>query len=405
MPVLPRFDQFEGRHWETGSVSNALAYAGARVPQTKQRYSEALLLGISGGAAFGYFVFDYKGHDPHVALLSRNTFDPLQTLLERLAIPQDLFQTSDPKKGERNLIEVLESGRPAIVWADAFSLPYNSPAADQAIWGMLPILVYGHEDGKAYIADRSGKPLSSTADELARARARVKKDKFRVLALGAPDPKKLPGAIQKGIWQCIELFTEPPPKGTRDNFGFAAYQKWANMLTNTRNPQSWERLLAPGSRMYAALAGSEHQPGAFGWARTFPSNQVDDRKLYADFLDEAALILRKPKLKPAGEKFRASSAAWEELTEALLPDEVPLFKETRQLLLRKRDLFINKGEAALEERKVISARLAEIRANIDKKFPLSAEDVAGLRGRLAEQVLKVSEIERQAIELMQAAMQ
>ncbi|HLE05327.1 MAG TPA: BtrH N-terminal domain-containing protein, partial [Anaerolineales bacterium] len=313
MPVLPRFDQFEGRHWETGSVSNALAYAGARVPQTKQRYSEALLLGISGGAAFGYFVFDYKGHDPHVALLSRNTFDPLQTLLERLAIPQDLFQTSDPKKGERNLIEVLESGRPAIVWADAFSLPYNSPAADQAIWGMLPILVYGHEDGKAYIADRSGKPLSSTADELARARARVKKDKFRVLALGAPDPKKLPGAIQKGIWQCIELFTEPPPKGTRDNFGFAAYQKWANMLTNTRNPQSWERLLAPGSRMYAALAGSEHQPGAFGWARTFPSNQVDDRKLYADFLDEAALILRKPKLKPAGEKFRASSAAWEEL--------------------------------------------------------------------------------------------
>ena len=116
------------------------------------------------------------------------------------------------------------------------------------------------------------------------------------------------------------------------------------------------------------------------------------------------MILRKPKLKPAGEKFRASSAAWEELAEALLPDEVPLFKETRQLLLRKRDLFINKGEAALEERKVISARLAEIRANIDKKFPLSAEEVAGLRGRLAEQVLKVSEIERQAIELMQAAM-
>jgi hypothetical protein len=374
------------------------------VPQTKQPYSEALLLGISGGAAFGYFVFDYKGHDPHVALLSRNTFDPLQTLLERLAIPQDLFQTSDPKKGERNLIEVLESGRPAIVWADAFSLPYNSPAADQAIWGMLPILVYGYEDGKAYIADRSGKPLTSTADELARARARVKKDKFRVLALGAPDPKKLPGAIQKGIWQCIELFTEPPPKGTRDNFGFAAYQKWANMLTNTRNPQSWELLLAPGSRMYAALAGSDYQPGAFGWACTFPSNQVDDRKLYADFLDEAALFLRKPKLKPAGEQFRASSAAWQALAEALLPDEVPLFKETRQLLLRKRDLFINKGEAALDERKLISARLAEIRASIDKKFPLSAADVAGLREHLAEQVLKVSEIERQAIELMQAAM-
>ena len=404
MPILPKYAQFAGRHWETGSVSNALAYAGARVPQTKQPYTEALLLGISGGAAFGYFVFDYKDHDPHVALLSRNTFDPLQTILERLAIPQDLFQTADPKQGERNLIEVLESGRPAIVWADAFSLPYNTPAADQAIWGMLPILVYGYEEGKAYIADRSGKPLTATVDELARARSRVKKDKFRVLALGAPDPKKLPAAVQKGIWQCIELFTEPPPKGTRDNFGFAAYQKWASMLTNTRNPQSWERLLAPGGRMYAALAGSEHQPGAFGWACTFPSNQVDDRKLYADFLVEAALILRKPKLKPAGELFRASSAAWQELAEALLPDEVALFKETRQLLLRKRDLFINKGQAAPEESRKISVRLAEIRASIDKKFPLSAGGVSGLRERLAEQVLKVSEIERQALELMRSAM-
>ena len=404
MTVLPKFDQFAGRHWETGSVSNALAYAGDRVPQTKQPYSEALLLGISGGAAFGYFVFDYKGYDPHVALLSRNTFDPLQTLLDRLAIPQDLFQTVDPKKGERNLIEVLESGRPAIVWADAFSLPYNTPTEDQAMWGMFPILIYGYEGGKAYIADRSGKPLTVTVDDLGRARARVKKDKFRVLALGAPDPKKLPSAIQKGLWQCIELFTEPPPKGARDNFGFAAYTKWASMLTNTRNPQSWERLLAPGSRMYAALAGSEHQPSDFGWARTFPSNQVDDRELYADFLDEAALILRKPKLKAAGERFRASSAAWQELSVALLPDEVPLFKETRQLLLRKRDLFIDKGEVAPEERKVISSRLAEIRASIDKKFPLSPEGVSGLRGRLAELILKVSEIERQAVDLMQAAL-
>jgi len=404
VPILPKYSQFAGRHWETGSIANALAYQGIQVAQLKQPFSESLLMGISGGAAFGYFVFDYKGHDPHVALLSRNTFDPLQTLLERLAIPQDLFQTADPKKGERNLIEVLEGGRPAIVWADAFSLPYNTPAADQAMWGMLPILVYGYEGGKAYIADRSGKPLTAAVDELARARSRVKKDKFRVLALGAPDPKKVPGAVQKGIWQCIELFTEPPPKGTRDNFGFAAYQKWADMLTSTRNPQSWERLLAPGSRMYAALAGSEHQPGAFGWARTFPSNQVDDRMLYADFLDQASLILRKPKLKAAGAKFRASSAAWQLLGVALLPDEVPLFKETRQLLIRKRDHFVSKGEAAPEDRKKISARLAEIRASIDKKFPLSSEGAAALRAQVAEQVSKVSEIERQAIELMQAAM-
>jgi hypothetical protein len=74
------------------------------------------------------------------------------------------------------------------------------------------------------------------------------------------------------------------------------------------------------------------------------------------------------------------------------------------LLLRKRDLFINEGEAAAADRKKISVRLAEIRASIDKKFPLSVEGATALREHVAEQVLRVSEIERQAIELMQAAM-
>ena len=54
--------------------------------------------------------------------------------------------------------------------------------------------------------------------------------------------------MQKGIWQCISLYTEAPPRGKKDNFGFAALQYWAKMLTNTRNKQSWERLFAPGSQ-------------------------------------------------------------------------------------------------------------------------------------------------------------
>ncbi len=116
MPILHDYSQFNGRHWETGSVHNVLAYQGIEVPETGQPISEAMLMGISGGAAFGYFIFEYKGSDPYVSLLSRNTFDPLDTLLERLAIPQDLFHTTDASKGEHNLIDVLEGGRPAIVW-------------------------------------------------------------------------------------------------------------------------------------------------------------------------------------------------------------------------------------------------------------------------------------------------
>jgi hypothetical protein len=400
MPILPNYHHFAGRHYETGTVHNALAYQGFKAPHTKQPLSEALLMGVSGGAAFGYFTFDYKGYDPHVVLLSRNTFDPLNALLERLAIPQDLLQTSDPQKGERNLMDVLESGRPAIVWADLYSLPYNRLPHDKNWWGMLPLLVYGYDNGQVHIADRSSQPLTVTAEDLAKARARVKDDKFRVLALGAPDVSKLPGAIQKGLWQCISLYTEAPPKGARDNFGFAAYQKWAAMLTNTRNKQSWERLFAPGPRMYAALAGGVGQPGAYGWAMT----TVSDRALFADFLDEAAQILKKPKLKAAGEQFRVSSAAWRELAQTLLPDDTPPFREARELAQRKHELFIAQGAAALSEIEAIDARLKALRASMTRKFPLTNEQAAALRSRLSEHVLNVHDLEVKAVELMQAAM-
>lgn len=398
MTTLTNYNQFHGRHWETGSVANILA------SQDEKPLSEAILMGISGGAAFGYFVFDYKGEDPHVSLLSRNTFDPLDTLLERLAIPQDVFQTQAEGKAERNLIDILENGQPALVWADMFSLPYNALSPSENMWGMMPIVVYGIDGETVHIADRSSKSLTVTREELATARARVKKDRYRVVALGAPDMDKLQGAIQKGVWQCISLFTEAPPKGGRDNFGFAAYEKLADMLTNTRNKQSWERLLPPGRRMFAALAGYGYQPGTFGWARTFPSNQVDDRLLYAQFLDEAADVLGKPDLSQVAERFRTSSAAWRAFSDALLPDEVHLFKETRELLLNKRDLFIDNGEAALEEIRGIDQRLEEIRANVVQEFPLSTEDVIRLREELADHVQKISQIERVAIDSLQDAM-
>ena len=404
MANLEDYTQFNGRHWETGSVHNVLAYQGNEIPETGQPISEAMLMGISGGAAFGYFIFEYASTDPFVSLLSRNTFDPLDTLLERLAIPQDLFHTADPKKGVRNLINVLETGRPAIVWADVFGLPYNALSHDEQNWAMFPIVVHAYVDGEIRIADRSSRSLQITDAELATARARVKKDKYRVLALGAPDLSKLPGAIQKGIWQCIALYTEAPPKGARDNFGFAAYEKWAKMLTNSRNKQGWERMLAPGSRMYAALAGFGYQPGAFGWARTFPSNQVDDRNMYADFLDEAALILKKPGLKKAGEQFRASSEAWLNLSEALLPDDVPLLREAKELLLSKRDLFVDRGGSAHDEMLEAEARLSEIYSLASADFPMSEQEVASMREGLSEHVMNISNIEREAIELLQVAM-
>ena len=395
--------QFTGRHWETGSIHNALALQDVKAPHTGQPYSEALLLGISGGITFGYFTFEYKGYLPHVAMLTRNTFSPFSTMLERLGIAQDVQQTSKPDIAEKNLQDTLESGLYPFMWADHFSLPYNNLPSDAAMWGMLPLLALESDGKSVTVADRSSQPLHISMEDLTKARGRVKEDRYGLMTLDAPQPTRLAGAVQKGISQAIALFTEKPPRGARHNFGFAAYAKLAELLVNTRNKHSWERHFAPGVRMYHALAGSPVQPGAYDWVNTWVTADGADRGLYADFLIEAAQILKKPALKGSAEKFRESHKLWLKFADTLLPDEVPILGESKKLIQKKHHLFIHKGEAALPEIKQINARLNELLQQSKTDFPLSNAQAAQFRANLRDILLKISAVEQTAVDLLQNA--
>jgi hypothetical protein len=395
--------QLNGRHWETGSIHNALALQGIKAPHTGKPYSEALLLGVSGGIAFGYFTFEYQGYLPHVAILTRNTFNPFSTILERLGIAQDVQQTNKAEIAEKNLRETLQSGLYPILWADQFSLPYNGLPANEPMWGMMPMLAVVVDDQSVTIADRSSQPFQISMQGLTKARGRVKEDRYRLITLDAPQTAKLAGAVHKGICQAISLFTENPPRGARDNFGFAAYEKLAEMLVNMRNKHSWERLFAPGVRMYHALAGSPVQPGAYHWVNTWGSADGADRGLYADFLLEAAHILNKPMLSDAAAKFRESHKLWLACADAMLPDDVPLLGESKRLIQRKHDLFIEQGENGLQEIKKIDARLNELLTEAANGFPLSGSQSADLRSNLRDILLQIKTAEEQAVELLQAA--
>lgn len=400
MPKLNKYRQFDGRHWETGSLCNYFAYRGIKAPHTDKPISEALLFGISGGLVMGYFSFAYKGYDPHVALLTRNTFSPMDTMLVRLGVVQHVLQTTKADKAVANLIGTLEDGDPAIVWADMFSLPYNALPYDKSMWAMFPILVYGYEEDSdtVWIADRARVPLTITPTELAAARARVKKDKFRLLTLEPPDLDKLPVAVQQGLWDCIKRYTEAPVAKAKNSFGFAAFQRWADLLAKPNQKMSWEREFPAGPKMYAGLTSTFR-----GIALVGGEGQAE-RDVYADFLDEASAILGRPALKEAAEQFRASGRAWQELASALLPDAVPTFKETRELMLRRHRLFIEKGGEALPQIKQINTRLDAIKARVAKDFPLSASEVTTMRENLRAHVLKIYDIEREAHAALQAAM-
>ncbi len=401
MTRLDDYTNFDGRHWETGSVANALANRGVTAPHTNEPYSEALLLGVSGGAVMGYFNFAYEGYDPQARILTRNTFNPWDTMLSRLGVVQNVYHTAEPERGIRNLVEALEESHAAIVWADIFSLPYNALPKDKGMWAMFPHVVFGYDQqgNTAHLADRAAVPITIAADVLHAARSRVKKDKFRVVTLDPPLTDKLASAVQLGIWDAIKLYTEKPPKGSANNFGLKAFEWWAAQLTNPRARMSWEKEFPAGRKMLAGLTSAYDDIMHFG-----KHDDPADRGMFAAFLDEAAIILDRPALADVARFFRQSAEAWHDLSLALLPDDVEPFASYRNLTDRSYQAFFEMGSKATEERDRIAVQQEEILAATETDFPLDAAAVKAMREDIAGHVLAIHDIELAAVSLLREAM-
>jgi len=268
------------------------------------------------------------------------------------------------------------------------------------MWAMFPILVYGYDKTAetVHIADRAPIPLTITTNELHAARARVKKDKFRILTLEPPLPDKLPGAVQAGIWDCIKLFTEKPPKGSKNNFGMAAYQHWIKLLTRPKIRLSWEREFPAGRKMLAGLAG------IFSDINIFGKIGYAERDLYADFLEEASTILDKPALKEAAAHFRRSAEAWEGFGQSVLPVSIPLLGEMGQVLRQQRDLLFSQGSTAAEKIAQLKQREKALLAEAGTDFPLNESEVKTFRGEMADHLQKIHDLEETAVTLLKKAM-
>lgn len=399
MPTLPNYTQFEGRYWDTAAIRNALDYQGVKAPHTGQPYSEAMLLGISGGIAFGYFTFHYQGYDPQVNLLTRNTFDPMERVFDRLKLPRDLRRSASADKGRQNLIDALEEGCAPIASPDGSLLPYTALPYDEANWYTLPLVIYGYEPDlrEAYLSDRSRVGLTVTTDDLDAARARVKKDRHGLTLLGAPDDSALAGAIRAGIADTLQLMTEKPPKGSARNFGLKALQHWADMLAKT-GKGSWAREYATGRPLLAVLTSSYTFLGP-----SFGKTMGAERDVYADFLDEAAAALDAEALKDVAARYRESAAAWGRLLDSLLPKDAPMLGETRDLIDRKTDLFIESGAAQLEEISACYQRLETLKTEAENDFPLSEAEISDLRASIRDRVLQVRAAEEAAVLALKAA--
>lgn len=360
---------FVGRHYETGTLANALGC------------KESLVLGASGGIAFGCFIFEYSGHLPHVALLTRNTFSPFERALDNLGVRRTLFETVKPDKGVENLRRELDFGHTVIAWADAFSLRHSGLDPTQ-MWMMRPVHVLGYEGDDYLIADGAKQPIAIPASEFEAARARVKKDRFRIITVERPDEAMWKVGLASAIETCADLYLDKPAAAAAHNFGIAGLRHWAKMLRDKRTAQSWTRRFEPGPKLVQALAGTYGQPGVWSWIETWGTEPAADRGTFAAFLRDAAGILAIPDLNPLADLADSSAGHWSRLADQAMPDAIPQFEALKRLRRAHRDLRYERGRNAVDE---LAAMRAEMHALIES---LSSEStpLADLRDQILDEM-------------------
>lgn len=324
--MLAAYDpRTEYSHWDSGLWARTLAASGVRNPFTDAPFTEAMLAGLAGGIGFMLFTFEYKDITTASAVTRFHPGPYTENLLTRSGAAINIQQTGSAQLAQSRLAAALETGVPAVVRIVRGKLPWvaEDPLADM---DSVDVVVVAREGSDYLIDDGGGRLERATAAQLAQARGSRKADKHwqgHVVTRGG-DPLQgeelTAGTLRQAMGETVrELLSQqaPPgiPPGYANNFGILGMRTWAQRLTDGKSKHGWQRIFANPQRaeqgmamLHALLAGRRFSgPGAL-------------RPLYADFLEEAAIITEagsgvvRAGMLEAAAQYRALGDHWDALT-------------------------------------------------------------------------------------------
>lgn len=384
--LIKDYHQFGGKHYETATVRNVLAHRGLTAPHTGQPFSEELLFGLGSGLGMTYFVFEFS-NVPTMYIGTRYHLELAREICKRLGLTIKVQETTGAKGAEKQLKLALEQGNPVIAWCDLASLPYFALPASLIKMAGHMIVVYGFEEEQVYVADTTNSALTITPEILAASRIAMTAQKNRIMTIEPPAQiENLKDAVLEAIRANCRFMLEP----SLANFGLKALPKWAALITNSKDKKGWPKLFPAGPHLYEALKNIYFYIESYGVSGGF-------RLMYAQFLQEASAITGLTSLKEVADQYCELGQKWNAFASAALPDEVPLFKETKELYVRKRQLFQEQGQKALSEMQQIEARLRAVKDEASETFPLTQAEIDDLLAELQRHILGLSEGETQAL--------
>jgi len=378
-----------GRQPESATLRNVLIQRDAC---TSDLCTEEILFGLGGGIGCAYFLFDMHGGHPVVIgyrIHAKEGDTPYFTLqmTEGWGATADVRHSSSPSAATKSLVKILNDGFTPIVWVEVTKLPYMFPLGPADAYHQ--VVVYGMEGDDVLVGDLGDSVIRMSMEELTEARNSNYAPKFRTVVISEATAKP---QLRETLSDRIRVTCSQMLEGLGiANFGLTALNKWAQMLTNTKNKKGWPNCFPGGPPLHGAMSTVFEQIELRGYGGSA------FRGMYADFLDQAAGVLKKSALKKVAEQFRESEASWRAISDAALPDSIPLLKETRKALTRRSVLIRKPRTTAIDkELESLRDRLKQLRERSAKELSLSKADTLDLFGAISERVLQTEKIERAA---------
>lgn len=378
-----------GRQPESATLRNVLIQRDAC---TSDLCTEEILFGLGGGIGCAYFLFDmHGGHPVYIGyrIHAKEGDTPYFTLqmTEGWGATADVRHSSSPSAATKSLVKILNDGFTPIVWVEVTKLPYMFLSGNPLAYHQ--VVVYGMEGDDVLVGDLGDSVIRMSMEELTEARNSNYAPKFRTVVISEATAKP---QLRETLSDRIRVTCSQMLEGLGiANFGLAALNKWGQMLTNTKNKKGWPNCFPGGPPLHGAMSTVFAQIELRGYGGSA------FRGLYADFLDQAAGVLKKSALKKVAEQFRESEASWRAISDAALPDSIPLLKETREALTRRSVLIRKPRTTAIDkELESLRDRLKQLHERSAKELSLSKADTLDLFGAISERVLETEKIERAA---------
>ncbi len=365
--------------------------------------SEAMTFGLAGGIGIGTFTFCYeKENFASFFVASRHCWHDhtlyLTRACERFGLTSVIKECISPKVAEKQLREMLASHGPCVAWVDMNALPHRGLPSEPGGNVYHLLTVYSASETTAVIGDLSDEPIEMALSDLTNARGRIKKDKYRLLAVAkATKPAELATMTAAALKAChAGLNGGDGPKNFRRNFSLDGLALWADRLTSKKDPERWERIFTPGCRLWNGLLFLHM------FTEYYSSSGGLSRPIMADFLLTAGDALKKSALKALGKHYANLGDQWTALADAALPDTVAPLAEAKAQLAKYAE-HVNSG-GSVEDKSACWSRIKELERQVSIKFPLTDAECAHLRFQLAERVHAIHAAEvaahRQLVEVL-----